>query len=397
MRINTNISALQTYNNMTNANARVMGAAKQLSSGQRINSAADDAAGLAIVNKLSAQISGVQQASRNSANGICLLQTADGAFNELQDIVRKIRTLALQSSNDSNTDGDRQKMQAEVEALLGEINSVSTRTDFNGIKLLNGECGRVVKNMTPDAASMPAVSQNPALSEAPALLYTNDKTPLGAISFQYSYCYQDDGGTPPTVTANSVQLMSTFASAGAIDQIPGSTYSVDGSRVTVSGPNGETLYFDLPPTTDIPGGSNFVRVSFDLEPSSLKIQIGADKDMNMTVEIPKVNCQTLGIDKTDISTGAGAQKAISVCDDVIKTLSAINSRIGAGVNRLQYNIANLDVADQSLQISRSGIFDTDMAAAMTEYSTQNVIYQAGVSILAQANQRPQAVLQLLQT
>ncbi len=273
LQINTNVAALNAYRNLNATQGSMNTSLERLSSGLRINRAADDAAGLAISEKLRAQTNGLNQATSNAQDAISLVQTAEGALNETHSILQRMRTLAVQSANDTNTDDDRASIQKEISQLNGELDRIASNTEFNGQKLLDGTGGTA-----------------------------------GSFSFQ--------------IGANS----------------------------------GQTTTVDL----------------------------SANRDST-----------TLGVDVLDVSTSAGAATALTTIDAAIKTVSDGRADLGAVQNRLQHTINSLSVAAENSAAAESRIRDTDMAKEMSSFTKSQILSQAGVSMLAQANAASQSVLKLL--
>ena len=271
MRINANIMAINSHRQLGNLSSQQAKATEKLSSGYRINRAADDAAGLAISEKMRAQIRGMNQASRNAQDGISVVQTAEGAMDEIHSMLQRMKELSVQSANDSNQDSDRKLIQKEVEQLKTEIDAISEKTQFNKMKLLDG---------------------------------------------------------------------------------------------------------------------NFQNKDF---------QVGANNSTNERIQITinSVKTNDLAINGTDVSTKANAQAAISNVETAIIKLAENRATLGAVQNRLEHTIKNLDNSAENLTASESRIRHTDMAKEMMEFTRVNILTQAAQSMLAQANQLPQGVLQLL--
>ena len=300
MIINHNIAALNTYRQLSiNTNAQAKSMAK-LSSGLRINSAADDAAGLSISEKMKGQIRGLDQASRNAQDGISMTQTAEGALNETTDILQRMRELAVQGSNDTNTTTDRDQIQKEVDQLTSEINRVGNTTEFNTQKLLDG---------------------------------SKDSANGGAdVSLQ--------------IGANENQSM---------------TLNIKDMRSVALGISAGAAGAGFEATSNVTDGTNSTNVEFGL----------------------------------DMSTAASAAKAITTINDAINTVSGERSKLGAYTNRLDHTINNLNTSSQNITDAQSRIADVDMAKEMMNQSKTSVLAQAAQAMLAQANQQPQQVLQLL--
>ncbi|WP_175990240.1 flagellin Hag [Bacillus sp. Marseille-Q1617] len=277
MRINHNIAALNTYRQLNSASTAQSKSMEKLSSGLRINRAGDDAAGLAISEKMRGQIRGLDQASRNAQDGISLIQTAEGALNETHSILQRMRELAVQSTNDTNTSSDRASLQAEVDELITEIDRIANQTEFNTATLLNG---------------------------------TGGNNGDGTFDFQ--------------IGANTTQ-----------------TVTLTVGNMTAGGAN-------------------------------------------------------LGVSGLDISTdSATATAAIATLDTAITNVSTERSNLGAFQNRLEHTINNLSTSSENLTAAESRIRDVDMAKEMMNQTKNSILAQASQAMLAQANQQPQGVLQLL--
>lgn len=273
LQVNTNVAALNAYRNLSSTQGAMNTSLERLSSGLRINRAADDAAGLAISEKLRAQTNGLNQATTNAQDAISLVQTAEGALNEQHAILQRMRTLAVQSANDTNTDDDRASIQKEVDQLITELDRISGSTQFNGQNLLDGTGGAA-----------------------------------GVFTFQ----------------------------------------------------------------------------------------IGANSGQNTTVDLSAaVDAAGLGVDGIDLGTQTGADGALDTIDDALKTVSDTRADLGAVQNRLQHTINSLSVAAENSAAAESRIRDTDMAKEMSSFTKSQILQQAGVSMLAQANATSQSVLKLL--
>ncbi|MEF2290712.1 flagellin Hag [Virgibacillus dokdonensis] len=268
MIINHNIAALNTHRQLSNNNGAVQNSLEKLSSGLKINKAGDDAAGLAISEKMRGQIRGLEMAQKNAQDGISLAQTAEGAMNETHAILQRMRELAVQSSNDTNTDKDRAELQKEVDQLKNALDDISTDTEFNTQKLLDG-------------------------------------------SFEATF------------------------------------------------------------------------------------HVGANEGQNLSLEIGDMSSEALSVNEIDITEQGKADGAIATIQEAIDNVSSERSKIGAVQNRLQHTINNLGTSAENLTAAESRIRDVDMAKEMMNFTKNNILTQAAQSMLAQANQQPQGVLQLL--
>lgn len=523
MRINNNISALRANNQLGKTNKLLDKSLEKLSSGFRINHAADDAAGMAISQKMKTQIAALDQASRNAADGISVIQTAEGALTEVGTMLQRMRELAVQSANGTNTIEDRMAIQAEINQLNDEIQRISDTTEFNTKKLLNGDIDRksyannsALKlisltdsvpvdeyeiSITQDARQ--AVVSGSGITEDVSGKVTADQAgkiningediviaegetleavfkkiqdacekinvkviassiPVGAPDNTKDF---ETAGYPSIPVADGTGLIFISKGYGADEKIEihvdkpelssllglsttkieakgvdvqasiayktattegfnsTATVSTKGNVITVSDSGGFEMKFEASPGaaktefTDLtitggvvnpvptdpadpnapqtPGGPIAVIISV-LDAGPMSLQIGANANQTMEVVIPKVTPKILGIDEINLCTEVGAQKGIALLDGAISKVSEIRAKLGAYQNRLEHSIANLDVTSENMTEALSRIEDVDMAEEMANYTQKNVLAQAGTSMLAQANQRPQTVLSLLQ-
>ena len=338
MRINNNLMAINTHRQLGITNTAGAKSMEKLSSGYRINRAGDDAAGLSISEKMRAQIRGLTMASKNAQDGISLIQTAEGALNESHSILQRMRELAVQAANDTNVDVDRASLQAEIDQLAQELTRIAENTEFNTQKLLDGTFKDAKFHIGANSG------QNISLSIGKMDAVTLD---VGQKVVTAS---------PETLTGTGGETIATFYSAGAT--IRSATSTVEAVIAEVSG------YYDT-------NGDLFRAVDS-----------AYDEGLTMT----------LGI---DIRTQAEADSAITTINNALEQVSAERSKLGAYQNRLEHTINNLDNVAENLQASESRIRDVDMAKEMMEFTRQNILQQAATAMLAQANQAPQSVLQLL--
>lgn len=484
MQINHNIPALRTLNALNKANGFADKRMRNLSSGKRINTAADDAAGLAISNKMQTQVRGLKRASMNAEDGISLVQTAEGCLGEVQNMLQRMRELAVQGANGTLAQEDRKAIQDEVDQLKEQISSTADLTEFNKLKLLNGqlskrsftqdnkiavgayvsdsvepgeyifeltdlgtsakitfsgavtgnavrqtgvitEKGRVNINgeevmITSGMTADEAYAEIRDLAERVGLKLTKDKNGILTLeslekgSGQKITVYADNTsllkqlglatisgkynpanpGTPGTgVTGTNAKIVIDSGSSYG----PNATATIEGNRVTITDANNKKIIIDLQSGAAAALKAGKVNIQLNvLDAGPLQLQVGPNEGMRMEVQIPTLTSTALGLDYVNMRTEKGASKAITLCDNAINEISAVRSKLGAYQNRLEYTIANLDTTAENTTAAYSRIEDADMAEEMAEYTQKNVISQAGVNMLAQANQRPQQVLQLLQ-
>lgn len=389
MVVRSNIMALNANRQLGMNNSQVSKNLEKLSSGYKINRAGDDASGLAISEKMKAQIKGLKTASANSQDGISLVQTAEGALTEVHDMLNRMVELAGKSANgtiDNNT--DRAALQKEMNALLEEIDRIADSTDFNGIKLLNGElAGQIDATFTEDkantldsigitAGSLDLSKANHALNGDLSIKFDTNKLVIKAGVATYSGVW--DGNATGAVTLKNTAGNDTI------------TVNVKDAK-TLKGTTAEKKVGTL--------------AAGKAATEGLTLQIGdtADDFNKVTVHIQNMNSESLGL-KDLRDTGLMTQDAASTALNLIKngaksainTVSSVRADLGAMQNRLEHTINNLDVATENMESSNSRIRDTDMAKEMMEYTKQNVLTQAAQAMLAQANQQPQSILQLLQ-
>lgn len=398
MIINHNIAALNTHRQMGQAQSAQMDSMEKLSSGMRINSAKDDAAGLTISEKMRGQIRGLEQASTNAQDGISLIQTAEGALSETQDILQRMRELAVQSSNDTNTTQDRGEIQKEINSLTSEINRIGNTTEFNTQKLLNGD---------KDGAGSAAVT---------------------AVQGQYKIGVTDTVGAG--ITVDGITFTGADIDAVVTAMSGNSTFTAEYTAAAGTGADAGTIILtqaagaEKAAAPTVAGGtSNTVvegvtgKAEVVADPSkSLKFQVGANENQSLTLDISSMTASGLGITTVgtdsafgvtngtnntiseqalDISTHEKSAQAITIINDAIEKVSGERSKLGANQNRLEHTINNLKTSSENLTSAESRIRDVDMAKEMMEQTKNSILAQASQAMLAQSNQMTQSVLQLL--
>ncbi len=404
MIINHNMPALNTYNRLSNNNTQTNKSLEKLSSGLRINRAGDDAAGLAISEKMRGQIRGLDQAQRNAQDSISMIQTAEGALNETHSILQRMRELAVQASNDTNTKVDRGEIQKEINQLTDEIDRIANTTEFNTQKLLDGS-----KKGQIDAEDGQATLQNnskatinldPASDAAIKLVNQSDVVIItkGVVSGQATV---DIGG----------QIYSVYHQGGT--NAAGDPTSDAGLTATSVTLGGQTINFDdisvLADGESITITTKAAIASSSSVGNSFAMQIGANSGQNIMVGINSMKASDLKLrdnngDATDNGVNKGAlnvgnhykaSAAITIINNAIESVSAERSKMGAVQNRLEHTINNLNTSSENLTAAESRVRDVDMAKEMMNFQKNNILSQAAQAMLAQANQQPQGVLQLL--
>ena len=491
MRIQHNIAALNSYRQLSGNNSAVAKNLEKLSSGYRINRAGDDAAGLAISEKMRAQITGLETAQKNANDGISLVQTAEGALTEVHSMLNRMVELADQSANGTyDNETDRANLQKEVKSLLDEIDRIAEGTNFNGINLLDGSLSTTELNVTNAtvAAGGSDITQNPAAgaqsiikgaagtagggTETLTVEYADANGKVHSVKVDYassdkkddniknmaealkkngelsaSFDIEVDGDNIKLTSkvtgsqgAKLTDVKTTDGTGGAAkDQITdGKDATVDVKKLATAAAgdkftlNGKTYEFVADtaskPTTE---GATAIVVGADADATvkninkalekegvqatkaaandgvtfsaiqngkGLILQIGdTAADFNqLTVSVSSMSAKSLGIADVDISTLEGAQTAIDKIRTAINSVSSTRGDLGAIQNRLEHTINNLSVTTENMTAAESRIRDTDMAKEMMSYTKNNILVQASQAMLAQANQIPQGVLQLLQ-
>ncbi|WP_062237773.1 flagellin [Fictibacillus sp. FJAT-27399] len=390
MQINHNIAALNTYNRLNAASNAQSKSMEKLSSGLRINRAGDDAAGLAISEKMRGQIRGLDQASRNAQDGISLIQTAEGALNETHDILQRMRELAVQSTNDTNTADDRGEIQKEVTQLKEEIDRIANNTEFNTQKLLNGDLS--AKQFKDDSATVTSKTGDFGVTVSTTgigngnagdgIVTANDTfvvkfTEYDATNDQYKYTITSEATGS---TTNGAAPLSN-AAAQSITVGGGVDVSLDASKVKV----GDSFTLVTRKEENAAGGAS----------GEMTFQIGSNSNQTLNVGIESMKTADLHINNVNVSSAEQATAAISSLDDAIKNVSAERSKLGAYQNRLDHTINNLGTSSENLTAAESRVRDVDMAKEMMNQTKNSILSQAAQAMLAQANQQPQGVLQLL--
>ena len=401
MTINTNISSLNAQRNLTTSQSSLSTSMQRLSSGMRINSAKDDAAGLAIAERMSAQVRGLNQAQRNANDGVSLAQTAEGALGTIGGNLQRIRELAVQSRNATNSTEDRAALQKEVTQLKSEIDRVAKDTSFNGTKLLDG-------SFTAQAFQVGA-NQGQTIS-IDGIVNANSAA-LGdweSVSVPASVTGKALTGAQTVMAAGDLKIngidvsVTAAAASGAerlqqlADKINGTTtWAAPEDKVTASVVNGklslENKLGDIKVETAGAGGTGSGLAAFDTSTGTA----AAAEAAGLTFKAFAAGKQELGFDKIDISSVEGADNAILAMDAALKSVNSARADLGAIQNRFESVVSNLSVNSENLSASKSRIMDADFASETANLSRSQILQQAGTAMVAQANQLPQGVLSLL--
>ncbi|NMM54304.1 flagellin N-terminal helical domain-containing protein [Paenibacillus aquistagni] len=430
MFINTNVGAINAHRNLGMNNTQLGKTMEKLSSGFRINRAADDAAGLAISEKMRFQINGLNQASRNAQDGISLLQTAEGALTEVHSMLQRVNTLANQASNGTYQGTDRDKLQAEVNQLVKEINNITNSTKFNGVDLLKTSGADQKINFQVGTESSNVINIDIKDMSTDSMTLTDKSKMLQAQGLKF------EGGKFTDLEGNAVKVYKTGSTASA-DEIKtlddafdqaidihtsGKAFNAKGATATdttdaksaladlgikldgtnYKTANGEVLSF-------VDGTTGAVLTDATAIDTALAGVTGADIAAKVNKAVTDGNLQTGASAKAnvtyssaakkvtdlDITSEQGAREAIAVVEAAIDQVSSQRANFGAVQNRLEHTINNLGVNSENLSASESRIRNADMAKEMTDLTRNQILVQAGTAMLAQANSAPQSVLKLL--
>lgn len=464
MKINRNMSAVIASNQLHRTENKLSVTMERLSTGLKLNSAEDSPAGMAISNKMKAQIDALDKASDNSTDAISVMEIADGALNEVTSIIQRMRELSVQAASGIYTYDDKSAIQSEIAQLRDEVDRVSSNTEFNTKPLLDGSSDTRVytrksvsqemtysditrinisdevdsKHYKVEVTEVAKQAQS-SISGYPAGGITEDGTisingvsaAIKAGTSEEDYLAQvhdlvEQAGANMKVNGNSIDITSKkYGSASQLDISisdelanalgyttqgdgytdaqtgtdakvtagDGFTHPIvtsEGNRVYISDDNGFKMDFMVDASADL--------TEYDIDVTdigTMTIQIGANQYQEMDLRIPEVSAQSLYLDEIDVAVAGGADKALGTLDNALSQVNSVRSRIGAFQNRLEYANASLDETSENMTSAYSTLTDADMATEMTEYASQNILNQAGISVLSQANDLPQQVLSLL--
>ncbi len=397
LKINYNVSAMIANNSLKTADNKLSASLERLSSGYKINHAKDNAAGLAIARRMNAQVRGLSVAEQDAKDGESVVEIADGAMAEVHDMLQRMNELAIKASNGTMSDDDRVIIQDEITELQNEITRIGETTEYNSQKLFDG------------TFDLKAYTNNTDIK----VNYYSDEVNTGKYDVSLEGITFDERGE--VALTQNTKATFTRTDVNPKENIP-VTVSGDIDQLILSGENGVEVRLDVssyvtkatdPATGEITYSFTEIKddpltdaneaLQLDMTGiGAMTLQIGANEGQVIDLRIPQLSLQQIGIDKTDVSTYDGALRAIEEVDKAIAAVSEMRSRLGAYQNRLQHTQTNLATSQENVTAAYSRIMDTDMAEEMTDYSNLQVVTQAATSILAQANERPSQVLQLLQ-
>jgi flagellin len=392
LRINQNIAAQNAYRNLSITDGQMSKSLEKLSSGYRINRAADDAAGLSISEGLRSQVGGLKVAVRNAQDGISVAQTAEGALNEVTSILQRMRDLSVQAANGgSNDDEAKGAAQKEFGQLNAELDRIGKTTSFGKSKLLDGSFGQ--------SQEVAGAKQTTALTSAGGT-FTIDKVNGTTLATPLTVTVPTPGATA------SAKDVADSMNKAISTQLKTAGYSGDEIKISATVADDGTGYqfkadgakaFTL---TDTGAGLTGVGLATGNSATNTaantgQFQIGANSGETLNISIGAVNANALGTSALDLTAPGGADSAISAVDAAITSVSDQRATLGASQNRFEHTINNLNVSVENLSASESRIRDTDMAQEMVGFTRNQILTQAGTSMLSQANQASQNVLSLL--
>jgi len=448
MVVQHNMTALNANRNLGVTCGILAKSTEKLSSGYKINRAGDNAAGLAISEKMRGQIRGLNRASDNAEDGISMIQTAEGALSETHSIIQRMRELAVQSASDTNTEDDRTQIQNEIDQLTEEVDRIANTTEFNTKKLINGErkgavnqkegTGKVEGTFSNSLVSIDLTKKVEGADDGTTVA---DQLKLAKNTDVIRIEFLTDGGKDDDdAGVKGYKISSLFGSHGTDDDLKIS-FAADTKTITLASTlfykkekdeelgidvlkkeDGDEVTIQINTSEEVAEGEeatgkgiikagDVITITLGeavlTEPSktgkdAFRLQVGANASQEIKLGINSMRTQDLDIaDKTtgaalDVTTQAGASMAVEAYDMAIQKVSTERAKLGATQNRLEHTIANLDTSSENLQAAESSLRDTNMAEEMTVYSKSNILQQAGQSMLAQANQSTQGVLALLQ-
>lgn len=486
MRINYNVSAAIANKRLLGIENNLSKSMERLSSGLKINHSKDNPAGMAISNKMHAQINGLDRASANASDGISVIQISDGALNEVTSILQRMRELSVQGASDATISlQDKKAIQEEIESLKEEIDRISTDTEYNTKTLLDGSLDtRVYTNHASRVqvsdqieAGTYGITIEQAAKQAEITTQGKDFNNAGAAIGTAGVISVNGSSVKIEATDTLEQAYEKIRDAAEVGEVEVRRDEIDGHLTFLSNlygkeasieltfesealanavgltqvvedtdnnrwvygtqdaqtkeilvPTGENMKFKTDATgkIELTGFTNSATVSVEgnrveitdiggvslsflaeagyqdalafevTELGTMTLHVGANKDQNMQVRIPEVSCESLYIDKLDVTTVKGADRAITSLDRAIAQVSGVRAGLGAYENRLEYSVESLDAFEENMTGALSRLTDVDMAEEMTNYTHQNVLNQAAISVLTQANDLPQQILQILQ-
>jgi len=407
--VNSNVQSLNSQRQLSSATNDLAGNFERLSSGKRINSAKDDAAGLQISSRLTSQINGLNQASRNANDGISLAQTAEGALGAMSDSLQRVRELSVQAANDTNSASDRLALNNEVTALLDEVKRVSLSTDFNGRRILDGTMGDSFFQVGANQGQMIAIDGVDARSEEIGASFTraaagivnedlDDIASFGEVTITALAGLTDT--YDPIVTGATATGIAAVTSLE--DAVRGINAEID-AIIAVGDANGENVakaglkaevHVDDAGESSITITGNFDQGAFVVTGGDATLAATASVGAGAVAVTADVATAT-GLDDLDVITRAGAQDTLTAVNGALNDINSFRAEMGSVQSRFESTISGLSVASENLSAARSRIRDADFATETANLTRSQILQQAGTAMLSQANALPQSALSLL--
>ena len=382
MKINSNITAYITNNSYLQNERRLSNATQRLSSGYKLNSAGDDPANFAIAAKMRSMIKGLDKVKTNTTTGMSVLETAEAAMMETESMIQRMNELAIKGANGTLSSSDRQNIQDEVDQLLAEIDRIAETTEFNGTKLIDGTFNDrgFTSNLKVDV-----MDYSDRVNAGRYMI----KLESNGGSYKIS-----DAATLPAGYKKVEDLLGTADNAKMrinVDTVENDD-NTKTDYVTIKGVSGTEIRLKLED-----GFTSDNKLDLELTGrGSMRLQVGTEEGEVINASIPRMTTEAMGLAKVDMKTKEGSQKAIDQMNTAIEYVNRARSRMGAYENRLENTSDYIDAYNENVTSSVSRIQDTDMAEEMIEFTTMQILSQAGISMLSQANEAPQQALQLLQ-
>ena len=381
MYISFNASAVIANNSLNKTDKNLQNSLARLSSGLKVVNPKDNPSGLAMAKRMNAQIKGVSQANNNSADGISIIEIADGTMSEISEMLQRMNELAVKGSTGTLTDDDRKLIDQEFHQLKGEIERISKDTNFNGQAILDG------------SFDLKGYTDNNNLKVS----YYSDSVVYGDYSIDSLDVEYNEDGSIKNVSNAAVSLEVN----GTGKNIENLKETWNGNTITLSDGNGWELKLEAKAALDAAGNvitpADFSETKADISGiGSMDMQIGANEGQQLNIRIRKISLENMGLSSSGCATADDASAAINQIKEAMRYVSSSRADLGAYQNRLEHTMSSLDITEENMTSAYSRIMDVDMAEEMTEYTTLQILSQSSTSMLAQANERPSEVLQLLQ-
>ena len=395
MKVNYNVSAMVANNALQRNDKLLSESLGRLSSGLKITNAKDNPSGLAMSRRMNSQIEGLGVANDTSKDAISIVQVADGSLSEIHEVLQRMNQLAVQASNGTLTDDDRAVIQAEVTLLKEEIDRMANTTQFNGQTILDGSFDyRGYATVGSDAATAQTDPNVKVVSYSEAVEAGSYQ--ITGIDVSYMHLIGSTGVDKQGIffengSDSNISVKKVLEDGTTVDYMPnGMTATINEDVLTLQDATGKKIQIQIDESFND-------TINLELTGAgAMTMQVGANEGQTLDIRIQKVSLTTLGLYNLDVSNNVGAHEAMDAVKNAISEISSIRAKLGAYQNRLEHTVSNLDITVENMTAAYSRIMDVDMAEEMTTYSTQQVLSQAGISMMAQANERPSQVLQLLQ-